>query len=141
MERCRKLELGILGSKSEHLSANEAQLSLDVLSMMLGQRQRADLDAALAAANVEQEIPAHKRRKPTGRKPLPEHLPRVEIVVLPPEVEKKGLDAFDRIGQDICETIERRPSSFVVARVVRPKFVLKTRERDAETEVFVADPL
>jgi transposase len=141
MERCRKLELGILGSKSEHLSANEAQLSLDVLSMMLGQRQRADLDAALAAANTEQEIPAHKRRKPTGRKPLPEHLPRVEIVVLPPEVEKKGLDAFDRIGEDTSETIERRPSSFVVARVVRPKFVLKTRERDAETEVFVADPL
>jgi hypothetical protein len=30
MERCRKLELGLLASKSEHLPDNKAQLSLDV---------------------------------------------------------------------------------------------------------------
>jgi transposase len=141
MERCRKLELGILASKSEHLPDNDAQLSLGVLSMMLSERQAADLDAAFAAAKAEQEIKAHTRRKPTGRKPLPDHLPRVEIQVLPPEVEKKGLDAFERIGEDVSETIERRPASFVVARVVRPKFVRKDRERDAETEVFIAEPL
>jgi transposase len=63
------------------------------------------------------------------------------IEVLPPEVEKKGLDAFERIGEDVCETVERRPASVVVARVVRPKFVAKDRERDAETRVFVAEPL
>ena len=141
MERCRKLELGILASKSEHLPDGGAQLSLDVLSMVLGDRQRAELEAALAAANAEQEVKAHTRRKPTGRKPLPEHLPRVEIQVLPPEVEKKGLDAFERIGEDVSETVERRPASLVVARVIRPKFVPKDRERDAETEVFVAEPL
>jgi len=141
MERCRKLELGMLASKSERLPENEAQLSLGILSMMLGERQAAELDAALAAANAEQEVKGHTRRKPTGRKPLPEHLPRVEILVLPPEVEKKGLDAFERIGEDVSETIERRPASFVVARVVRPKFVLRDRVRDAETEVFIADTL
>jgi transposase len=141
MERCRKLELGILGSKSEHVADNGAQLSLDVLSLMLGARQAAELDAALAAANAEQEIKAHTRRKPTGRKPLPDHLPRVEILVLPPEVERKGLDAFERIGEDVCETLERRPASLVVARVVRPKFVSKQRTRDAETEVLIAEPL
>jgi transposase len=141
MERCRKLELGLLGQKSEKLRGNDAQLSLDVLSLVLGERHRADLDAALAFADEEQEIPAHKRRKPTGRKPLPEHLPRVEIIVLPPEVEKRGLDAYERIGEDVSETLERRPSAFVVARVVRPKFVRKDRERDAETDVFIAEPL
>ena len=141
MERCRKLELGILASKSEHLPDGGAQLSLDVLSMVLGDRQRAELEDALAAANEEREVKAHTRRKPTGRKPLPEHLPRVEIQVLPPEVEKKGLDVFERIGEDVCETIERRPASLVVARVIRPKFVAKDRLRDAETEVFVAEPL
>jgi transposase len=141
MERCRKLELGMFASKSERLHENEAQLTLGVLSLVLSERQQADLDAALAAANAEQEIAAHKRRKPTGRKPLPEHLPRVEIVVLPPEVEKQGLDAYERIGEDVSETIERRPASFVVARVVRPKFVRKDRERDAETEVLIAEPL
>lgn len=141
MERCRKLELGILASKSERLPASGAQLSLDVLAMVLQDRQRAELDAALAAANAEQEVKAHKRRAPTGRKPLPEFLPRVEILVLPPEVEKKGLDAFERIGEDVSETVERRPASLVVARVVRPKFVRKDRERDAETDVLIAEPL
>ncbi|HEY3816404.1 MAG TPA: transposase [Polyangiaceae bacterium] len=140
MERCRKLELGILGSKSEHLPDNNAQLSLGMLSMMLGERQAAELDAALAAANAEQQIPAHTRRKPTGRKPLPEHLPRVEIEVLPPEVERGGLDAFERIGEDVCETLERRPASLVVARVIRPKFVSRERKRHDATEVFVAEP-
>ena len=41
----------------------------------------------------------------------------------------------------MCETIERRPASLVVARVIRPKFLAKDRQRDAETEVFVAEPL
>jgi hypothetical protein len=53
-----------------------------------GERQRAELDAALAAANTEQEV--HTRRPPTGRQPLLVHLPRVVIEVLSPEVEKKG---------------------------------------------------
>jgi transposase len=60
--------------------------------------------------------------------------------VLPPEVKKKGLEAFERIGEDVSETIERRPASLVVARVVRPKFVLKTRERDEPTDVLIAEP-
>lgn len=35
MERCRKLERGLLASKSEHLSKDDSQLSLDVLAMMI----------------------------------------------------------------------------------------------------------
>ena len=141
MERCRKLERGLLASKSEHLPDGGAQLSLDVLSMVLTERQATELEAAMAVANAEQEVKAHTRRPPTGRKPLPEHLPRVVIEVLPPEVERKGLDAFERIGEDVSETIERRPASLVVARVVRPKFAAKGRARDAETDVFIAEPL
>ena len=33
-----------------------------------------------------------------------------------------------------------RPASSVVARVIRPKFVRRDRERDAETEVLIAPP-
>jgi transposase len=52
---------------------------------------------------------------------------------LPPEVERAGLDAFARIGEEISEVIERRPASLVVARIVRPKFVRKDRESDADS--------
>lgn len=141
MERCRKLELGLLSSKSERLPDNDAQLSLGVLSLVLNERQQAELDIALAAANAEQTIPEHVRRKPTGRKPLPEHLPRVEIEVFPPEVQRKGLDAFERIGEEVSEVVERRPASIVVARVIRPKFVPKDRDRESLTKVHVAEPL
>ncbi len=63
MERCRKLELGLRSSQSEHLPKDDAQLSLSVLSMVLDERQRAELDAALAAAEAEQEIRGHTRKK------------------------------------------------------------------------------
>jgi transposase len=36
LERCRKLERGILGPKSERLPSSESQLSLEVLASVLG---------------------------------------------------------------------------------------------------------
>ncbi|GAC1546343.1 MAG: hypothetical protein NVS3B10_10320 [Polyangiales bacterium] len=140
LERCRKLELGLLASKSEHLPPSDSQLALSVLGMMLDDKANTDLEAALAHATDEQKIPEHVRRKPTGRKPIPEELPRVAIEILPPDVQRLGTDAFDRIGEEVSETIERRPASLVVARVVRPKFVRKDRERDGATTVSIAEP-
>src|SRR5689334_16527768 len=49
-------------------------------------------------------------------------------------------DAFERIGEDISETVERRPASLVVVRVHRPKFVRKDRLRVGETDIVVASP-
>src|SRR5262249_42345766 len=71
-------------------------------------------------------------------KRLPDNLPRIDVEVLPEEVKREGLDAFERIGEDVSETVERRPGSLVVVRVHRPKFVRKDRERCAETQVFTS---
>ena len=88
-------------------------------------------------------------RRARGRRRLPlsrftvvgsANLPRIEIEILPEEVERQGRDAFETIGEDVTETVERRPGSLVVVRVRKPKFVRKDRERYAETEVFVAPP-
>jgi transposase len=138
MERCRMLELGILASKSERHEVGDGQLALSVLGMMLSDRERREVEEALDA---EIKVPEHTRQKPTGRKPLPENLPRIDVEVLPPEVERAGLDAFERIGQEVSETIERRRATVVVVRVTRPKFVRKDRERDATTVVEIAEPL
>jgi transposase len=72
---------------------------------------------------------------------LPEKLPRVEIEVLPPEVQQEGLAAFEKIGEDVTETVERRPASLVVVRTRRPKFVRKDWDRLAETEVLQGEPI
>jgi transposase len=137
MERNRELERGILRSKSEHLQPSDGQLALSVIGMMLGDRERAAIEAAQSETLM---VPEHTRSKPTGRKPIPDDLPRVVIEVLPSDVQKLGLDAFERIGEEVSETIERRPQSLVVVRHVRGKFVLKDRDRDAPTNVLIADP-
>ncbi len=133
LERARKLEAGLLGQKREKLSPPEEQLTLQLLGMLLGERP------ADAPPPVE-EVRAHQRAKPTGRKPLPEKLPRIDIEVLPPEVQQAGLDAFERIGEDVTETVEHRPESLVVVRTHKPKFVPKGRDRLAETKVLQAEP-
>jgi transposase len=139
LEQCRKLELGIVGPKRERLSPNDQQLAMSLLATLLG-KQSPEAGAPAFEAEVER-VREHERRKPTGRKPLPENLPRIEIEVLPREVEREGRDAFERIGQEVTETVERRPASLVVVRTIRPKFVRRDRERLAETEVLIGEPL
>lgn len=134
LELCRRLERGIVGQKREKLSASDAQVTMSLLGMLLG---GVDASAAAAPAPVD-EVRAHARRRPTGRKPLPEDLPRVDLEVIPPDVQRAGLDAFERIGEDVSETVEWRRASVVVVRMHKPKFVPKDRDRTAETKVLQA---
>ena len=133
MMQCnRKLELGLLGQKAERLPENSSQLSFQVLEQMLGDK---------AVREVEElevtEVRSHERHKSTGRKRLPEHLPRVDIEVIPEEVKQQGLDNFKRIGEEVTEVIERRPASVVIARVIKPKFVRKDNGQSESTQVWV----
>lgn len=130
LERCRKLERGLIGKTAERLP-DEHQLSLDVLGLALSERDQAAVEAL-----QKEQVRAHTRRKPTGRKPIPDELPRVDVEVLPEEVRREGLDAFEKIGEEVSEVIERRPASLVVARVVRPKFVRKGRDK-TKADVFI----
>lgn len=135
MERYRKLELGLVGKTAERLRDDGSQLSLGVLGMALDEREAATIEDLR-----EEEVRGHKRRKPTGRKPIPDDLPRVEIEILPDEVRREGLDAFEKIGQEVTEVLERRPASFVVARIIKPKFVRKDRDREATAVLVGATP-
>jgi transposase len=135
-EENERLKRGLLGQKAERLPANDAQLSLMMIGLALGDQSAA---AAPAPPPVEQIVAEHTRRKPV-RKPLPEHLPRVQIEIVPPEVEREP-EAFELIGTDARSVLERRPSATVVVEILYKKFVRKDRTRGAETEVFVADAL
>jgi len=132
LQRNRELERGLLAPKTERLAPDE-QLSMALLGMLLP--GGAPLDEEQPET---QEVKPHKRRKSTGRKPLPEHLPRREQVLLPAEVEREGVEAFEKIGEEITEVLERRPSSAIVVRFIKPKYVRKDRERGGDTKVYVA---
>ena len=118
LERCRKLERGLIGQKAERLSDNEQQLTLSILEVAIGQ-------SAAEALEEDTEVKAHHPRNNHGRKPIPDHLPRIELEIVPLEVQERGLDQFKLIGQEVTEVIERRPASLVVVRIIKPKFVAK----------------
>jgi len=82
-------------------------------------------------------VKEHTRCKPV-RKPLPAELPRVEIEIVPPEVEREP-DAFECIGSETREVLERRPAAVVAVKLVYKKFARKDRERGGETEVLVGE--
>lgn len=119
-EENERLKRGLLGQKAERLPRNDAQLTLAILAMAMG-----GPSAGPGEAPVEQElVPEHTRRKPK-RKPPSEDLPRVEFEVIPPEVQREGLDAFELIGTERRSVLERRSASTVVVEIVYKKFVRK----------------
>ena len=140
LEAYRKLEAGLYGQKRERFTGSDG-VTLSLLSMLTEGAAAEQQANDTAAAAATQKVEAHTRKKPTGRKPLPEHLPRVHVEVLPLEVQRAGLDAFDRIGEDKSEVVEQRHASLVVVHTVRPKFVLKGElERMASEEVPEGTP-
>jgi transposase len=134
LEAYRKLEAGLIGQKRERFVGSDEQLALSLMTM-LTQGTAAPTTESAPEPEPVARVEAHERKKPTGRKPLPEHLPRVQVEILPPEVQRQGLDAFERLGEDVSEVVEHRPSSFVVVRTVRPKFVPRAK-REAEAVVM-----
>ena len=133
-EEIAQLKRGLIGQKAQRVPENDAQLSLAILGLLLGDEQTAEG----SAETKRQTIGAHERRKPV-RKPWPEDLPRVTIEVVPPEVEREGLDAFTVIGIDRREVAERRPASVVVVEMIKRKFARKSEAGALETKVLVAE--
>jgi transposase len=118
-EENERLKRGLLGKKAEKLPQNDAQLSLAILGLLLGGGEEPPPPPAHEEST--QVIPEHTRKVPKRRGPS-DDWPRVYIELIPPEVEREGLDAFDIIGQETRGVLERRPASCVFVEFVRKKF-------------------
>jgi transposase len=72
------------------------------------------------------DVPAHRRKK-GGRKPLPENLPRVDVVHDISDEEKMCAcgHMMSRIGHDECEKLDYIPAKIQVIRHIRPKYACK----------------
>lgn len=136
LETNETLKRGILSQKRERTRDDGMQLSFALLCELLGKQSA---EAAAIEQEASRRVKAHERKAPTGRQVLPEHLPRIEIEIVPEAVKQKGLEAFERIGQEVTEVLERRRSSMVVVKMVRGKYVPKHRRREEETTVLCAE--
>ena len=66
------------------------------------------------------------RKKPVGRTPFPDDLPRQEIVLEPEAFAHLGqseLDSFRRIGEDVLEVLDYQPGVLKVKRYILGKHV------------------
>jgi transposase len=96
---------------------------------MIGDVEETDAESD---AQIEQQAPtpiAAKARKPSGRAPLPDHLPIERIVHDAPCVcPTCGGDTFGVIGADERDVLEYVPSHFKRVRHVRPKLSCRACE-------------
>ncbi len=104
------------GSKLEQL-----ELALEDLEETL-----AAMEAA-AVAEADTAVGAFTRRKP-ARRPLPEHLPRIRQVYPGPSACPCCAGRLHKLGEDVTETLERVPASWVVIQHVREKFSCRSCE-------------
>lgn len=142
-EENQRLKHGLLGQKAERLPKNDEQLSLAMLGLMLNSAPRAPTESAPEAAAPEPETPKqrvaeHERQQPK-RKPLPEHLARVRIEVVPTCVLEDP-DAYEVIGEERRETLEKKVGETLIVETIRKKYRRKVREADGTTKVYIAEP-
>ncbi|MFZ5571499.1 MAG: IS66 family transposase [Thermodesulfobacteriota bacterium] len=119
-ERIRLLQKELFGRKTEK------QPKPDQQQLLLFDEENAD-DPDDAPETVA--VPAHNRKK-RGRKPLPEELPRIEVVLDIDESEKVcgcGCE-LSHIGNDTSEKLEIIPAKIQVIRYVRKKYACKNCE-------------
>lgn len=123
-EQNRLLRKALFASKSEKRRPDEGE----------GGSQLHLFNEAEALVEEKKEeasviVPEHTRQRPK-RKPLPENLPRIEVIEDIDESEKVcacGAE-LSRIGEDVCEKLDIVPAKIQVIRIVRPKYACKSCE-------------
>ena len=87
-----------------------------------------DLHEETGAAAAERPAALRQVMGKPVRRPLPDHLPREEIVHAPACACPQCGGVLRRLGEEVTEVLDYVPASFKVIRHVRPKFSCRTCE-------------
>lgn len=118
-----KFKRMLFGQKSEKLVAQVEQLELEIEELEVNQGIR---------SSILEAIPEASRSAPT-RRPLPEHLPRDIQEHMPAETACPDCGgAWQKIGEDVSEVLERIPATYRVIRHVRPRMSCTCCDRMAQ---------
>lgn len=120
LEQIRHLRAQLFGRKSEKMPKESTVTPLPLF----------DMPETAAPEEVEEvDVPGHTRKK-TGRKTLPEELPRVEQVHDIDDADKIcecGCE-LTRIGEEVSEQLDIVPAKVQVIRNIRPKYACRNCE-------------
>lgn len=119
-EQIKSLRDQLFGRKSEKTVNDDGQLSLFDIP---------EPELPISEESESVTIPEHSRKK-RGRRPLPDHLPRVDVVHELNEEERQcGCGCLkSRIGQEVSEQLEYIPAKVRVIRNIRYKYACKNCE-------------
>ena len=116
-----KLRRMQFGRSSERITRQIAQLEFQLKELETGAAEDAARDEA-----PEPAASASPRANKPKRKPLPDHLPRQDVVHQPPGDGACSCPAcggrMAKLGEDVTEVLDYVPGHFQVIRHVRPKF-------------------
>ena len=116
-----KLRRMQFGRSSERITRQIDQLELRLEELETGEAE----DTARAEA-ADRPAPTRARANKPKRKPLPDHLPRQEVVHQPADDGACTCPAcgggMARLGEDVTEVLDYVPGHFQVIRHVRPKY-------------------
>jgi transposase len=127
-EQIAWLKQRFFGRRSEALSDAE-------------QRQLRMFDEAESSAESPIEpqplirVPEHERQRPK-RRPLPQALPREEVVIEIPEEQKRCACGAQlvRIGEEVSEKLDVIPPQLRVIRTIRPKYACHSCEGSGDED-------
>jgi transposase len=114
LARYRRAEFG---QSSEKLAREADQLELAIEALETDQAERLAAASPTIAAAIETAVEAQK----PARRPLPEHLPREDVIHSAPCTCPACGGALRRIGEDVTETLDYAPGRFKVVRHIRAK--------------------
>ena len=129
-----KAQLAVLRRARFGRSSEKLDREIEQLEFVLGELEEAVAESNARTAEAKQEPSAGALTKPTdrrpnGRKPLPAHLPREQVLHEPaPACACCGGKVLRRIGDEITEVLEYVPSGFTVIQHVRPKMSCRACE-------------
>ena len=111
-QQLNELKRLIFGSKSERfIPSDESQLHLfETLEEAATERQTEEI-----SYTREKSV---KEKKQAIRAKLPSHLPRVEEIIEPENIE----EGSKKIGEEITEILEYNPAKIFVRKFIRPKY-------------------
>lgn len=136
-QKVDKLVHRLFGKSSEKLDPAQLELLLQFTEEEGAAGKAPASPCSGPGADTWEAAPdAHRKPRPAPeRRPrLPEHLPVVEQIIEPDEVQAQP-QAWRRIGEEVSEQLDYEPARFLRRRTVRPKYV---RRGDMEHPPVIA---
>jgi len=114
-----KLKHQLAGMRSHRFGASSE--ALDQLQLSLEDQEIAQAAESAATPDDTNLEPEPESKAKPKRKPLPDHLPRFENILMPGSECSHCGGKFNTLGEDVTEELEYVPGRFIVNRIVRPR--------------------